>query len=236
MNDVVARHFHVRLARARQLSPSVRSLVFRADEDSRLCWNAGQYVELQVAAGRRRPYSIASAMGIHGENEFELAVALASSGEMLEGLSEGARLAAFGPSGGLRRPRAGRPSVFLAAGTGVSPFRAIIQDELLRGGDAPLLLLFGCRTEADILWRSELAELALEHPRFRFEPTLSQAESSWSGRRGWVQDHFAELIEPLARAGADFYVCGVSAMIEDCVRRLVSEHGAERDQVVTERC
>lgn len=236
MNDGPARHFEVEIVRTRPLSPTVRSFLFRAAGDASLRWNAGQYIELEVLPGQRKPYSIASAMGAHGPDQFEIAVTLAAGGEVFESFAPGKRLSGFGPSGGLRRPRSEKPSAFLAVGTGLSPFRAMIQDELARGGAAPLLLLFGCRNESDILWRDELAELALRYPRFRFEPTLSKGDASWSGRRGWVQDHFEELLTPLARAEADFYVCGVSAMVSDCVRRLENGLGATRDRIFTERC
>jgi NAD(P)H-flavin reductase len=85
------------------------------------------------------------------------------------------------------------------------------------------------------LWRDELAALALKRARFRFEPTLSQPDASWSGRRGYVQQHLAELLPPFANRGAEIYVCGPSAMVTDSVTRLVSELGIAGERIFVER-
>lgn len=235
-SEATNRRFRVELVRSRSLSPSVRSLVFRADDDGTLRWRAGQYVELELGPGVRKPYSIASAMGVHGPSEFEIAVALGQGSEPLEALTTGATLSSFGPSGSLERARTDAPVAFLAVGTGLSPFRAMIQDELSRSAATPVLLLFGCRSELDILWQTELGELAAKHPRFRYEPTLSRPVDGWSGRRGWVQAHLEELVAPFAQSDADVFVCGLSAMVTDCVRRLETDLGIPRARIFTERC
>jgi NAD(P)H-flavin reductase len=189
---------------------------------------------IEAGDGAPKPYSIASAMGAHGPGELEIAVARGSSPEPLDALADGDWVRAVGPSGGFRWVDAAAPSVFLAVGTGVSPFRAMLQQDLGRAADAPVLLLFGCRTEADILWHDELRALSSRHPRLRFEPTLSRAEAGWAGRRGHVQGHFAELVAPLAQRNAAIYVCGLSAMVDDCVARLEGELGVPKSRIFTE--
>ncbi len=225
-----AMSFRCQLVRARPLSPSVRSLVFRAEG---LRWEAGQYVELEVAPGVRKPYSIASAMGAHGPGELEIAV-VTGSGSQLENLTPGSVIIGHGPAGVLERS-SGLPHAFVAAGTGVSPFRAMLQHELSEPGHSvSLLLLCGYRAEPDILWRAELEELAARHPRFHFVPTLSRPTDSWTGRRGYVQEHLEELVLPLAELGAAVYVCGSSEMVGGCVGRL-EELGVARSSIFTER-
>lgn len=230
MSDSGPRHFRAELIRSRELSPSVRSLVLRTELDAPLAWAAGQYVELELSPGVRRPYSIASAMGAHGPGEFEVAVAHAGE---LHALTDGV-FAAYGPAGTMRRASETEPAVFIAAGTGLSPFRAMIQDELARTSDVPLLLLFGARSERDLLWRDELDLLAGRHPRFRFEPTLTRPGEGWNGRRGRVQAHFDELVSPLVRRGAHVFVCGRSDMVSESVDRLRKELGVEPDKIVVE--
>jgi CDP-4-dehydro-6-deoxyglucose reductase, E3 len=226
--------FSAELVGSRSLSPSVRSLVFLARPPADLRWKPGQYVELELL-GARKPYSIASAMGVHAAGQFEIAVGSGSGFEPLEALPLGSVLTGHGPLGSFARASQVAPGVFVAAGTGLSPFRAMLQHELSLPGQAALLLLYGCRSQADILWHEELAALASEHPRFRFEPTLSQPEPGWTGRRGYVQAHLVELSAPLAERGAEIYVCGPASMVSDCVARLENELGIARERIFVER-
>ena len=226
MSPPEPRQFRAQLVSSRPLSPTVRSLVLRAELDQPLAWAAGQYVELELEPGVRKPYSIASAMSARGPGEFEVAVSH-------EGEIETPWLTAWGPAGSMRRVPE-EPAVFIAAGTGLSPFRAMIQDELVRTADVPLLLLFGARSERDLLWRDELDALAASHARFRFEPTLSQPGAAWAARRGRVQAHFDKLVQPLVLVGAHVYVCGKNEMVEDCVKRLQAEHDVLPERLVIE--
>jgi NAD(P)H-flavin reductase len=227
--------FSAELVRSRPLSPSVKSLVLRAQPPETLCWEAGQYVELELEAGVRKPYSIACAMGTLGERELEVAVGSGSGSELFEALQIGSLLTIHGPFGSFKRSNRAASGVFLAAGTGLAPFRAMLQDALGLAGEAPLLVLYGCRVEADILWREELVGLSAAHPHFGFEPTLSQPDPTWTGRRGYVQQHLSDLVAPLAARGAELYVCGPSSMVTDCVTRLVSELGIAGERIFVER-
>lgn len=234
MNAPATGGFRAQMVRARPLSPWVRSLVLRVDGPAAPRWAAGQYLVVEAGEAPPKPYSIASAMGAHGPGELEIAVARGSTPEPLDTLQEGAWLRVAGPSGSFRWVDARAPSVFLAVGTGVAPFRAMLQQDLATADDAPVLLLFGCRTEADILWRDELDDLAIRNPRLRFVPTLSRGDAGWTGRRGHVQEHLAELVAPLARGGAAVYVCGLGAMVSDCVLRLERDFGVPRSRIFTE--
>lgn len=227
--------FSAELVRASALSPSVKSLIFRLRPPAEVRWEAGQYVELEIGAGVRKPYSIASSMGALGSGELEIAVGSGSGFEPLEALPLGSVMTIHGPFGSFTRSNTAASTVFLAAGTGLAPFRAMLQQALSLPGDAPLLLVYGCRLEADILWRDELTQLAATHPRFRFEPTLSQPDERWTGRRGYVQEHLVELVGPLADRGAEIFVCGPSSMVSDCVTHLEKELGIPAQRIVVER-
>lgn len=221
------------LISARSLSPRVKHLVLRSVGETPFEWQAGQHVELSIPSigSQAQPYSIASAPNAERPGEFELAV---SRGGDVEELPVGLQLEVRGPRGAfLRRSTADTPTLFVANGTGVAPVRAMLQEEFKNGNSANVVLLFGCRSEMDLLWRAELEALAEEHPRFRFEPTLSRPTNGWTGRRGYVQEHLAELVATLAEP--DVYVCGLTEMVTDCVGRLTSEHGITSERIVTEK-
>jgi NAD(P)H-flavin reductase len=122
----------------------------------------------------------------------------------------------------------------VGTGTGVTPLRAMIHDELRRApaSGPALTLLFGCRTEHDILYRDELEALAAAHPRFAYRYTLSRPEDGYAGLRGYVQGHLAGYC---ADPRTHVYVCGLSKMVTEVRRILKEEHAYDRKRIHTER-
>ncbi|XP_038617333.1 cytochrome b5 reductase 4 [Tachyglossus aculeatus] len=73
----------------------------------------------------------------------------------------------------------------LAAGTGFTPMVKLLNYALTKITSLrKVKLLFFNKTEEDILWRSQLEQLALNDQRFEVEFILSEPHSGWSGRRG----------------------------------------------------
>ena len=232
----------VTLVAAQPLSPGVRHLVFRVVDGEPFEYVAGQWADLEVpVAGAviKRPYSIACAPADEAADQFEVAVTHVDGGPVstaLHALPLGATLEIVGPSGLFTRDKVDPtlPSVFVGTGTGVTPLRAMLRDELRRAPEgAPMLLVFGARTENELIFRGELEELARRHPRFRYEPTLSRAAADWSGRTGHVQAHLPALLDGLGNG--HIYICGLTKMVTD-VRALLKEQlGFDRRQVHSER-
>jgi cytochrome-b5 reductase len=88
-------------------------------------------------------------------------------------------------------------------------------EELLRISEdkTTLALVFGNVTEADILLRDRLDELASKHPRFTVTYILDRPPAQWSGSSGFIS---ADLLrEKLAPPSADVLVlvCGPPGMV-----------------------
>ena len=157
------RRHRLRLVAARPLSPSVRELSFAA-VGSHPQYHAGQSMNLYVPSATglvmRRPYSVGSAPVPQGLLDFAVTrVEGGPTSTALHALRPGAEIDADGPNHGWLGRRQGerdQPAVMVATGSGLAPFRALLQEELARSSGPPIALLFGCRTEADILWRDEL--------------------------------------------------------------------------------
>ena len=230
-----ARQVQLDLVQASDLSPIVRSLVLEAVDGQPFEWEPGQHVEIVRPddPAMKLPLSIASAVDPGKPGRFELAVTHSTSTRALVELPVGARVTAFGPRGSFQRQAgSAQPSLFVGAGTGLAPLKAMLEAELRSGGDAPLVLLFGCRTEADILWGRELYDLDREVARFSFVPTLTRASEGWTGRRGRVQDHLAKLCASLH--GLEAWLCGHHAMVQDCAAKLESDLGVPRASIYAE--
>lgn len=235
----------VQLISARPLSGLARELTFAVTDAEPFDYVAGQWVDLEVDVSGpvpepgKRAYSIASAPHPTARDRFEVAVTRVEGGPVstaLHALQVGAHLTMVGPSGLFTRERApvDAPSVFVGTGTGLSPFRAMIHDELrARPEGVPMTLLFGCRTEADILWRDEMEKLASKYSRFRYEVTLSRPEASWTGRTGYVQTHLHELVD--AQLPLHVYICGLTRMVTEVRHVLKEELKLDRKQVHSER-
>jgi len=234
--------FDARLVRARPLSPSVRELVFERLDGAPFLFEAGQWVSLVLplpGGELRRAYSIASPPD--ASPRFELAVTHVQTGPgstYLHALEPGATLKVVGPQGFFTRPlEAAGPSLFVATGTGVVPFRSMIRTAIAANAPAPLWLLFGVRHEADVLWRDELESLTAD-PRVRVELTLSKPGEGWTGRKGYVQEHVRELwkeLEALGQGTPHAYACGLERMVGAVRELLRKDIGLPRQQVHTER-
>jgi CDP-4-dehydro-6-deoxyglucose reductase len=225
------------LVSARPLSPSVRSLALEL-EGGPLSFRAGQWVDVHVQAAsgpEKRAYSIASAPW---EPLLELAVTAVEGGvvsPVLHALEAGAQVEIDGPHGFFTRDEpalAQAPTLFVGTGTGLAPLRSMLA-EALRGPHPPFTLLFGCRTQEDILWRDELEAWAARDPDFRLEVTLSRADDAWTGRRGYVQTHVEELARALGEPHV--FVCGLNRMVSEVRAVCKGTLGYDRKRIHTER-
>jgi ferredoxin-NADP reductase len=231
--------------RVEQLSPTVKGFQLACADGAAFSYAAGQWVNVHIAVDGgidKRAYSIASAplpADSPHAHEFEVAVTRVAEGNVslaLHALREGASLELDGPYGYFTRSgERTLPALFVGTGTGVCPLRAMIQAELREEGapGPPLTLLFGCRSEADLLYRAEFERLAERNPRFRFVPTLSRALPGWHGREGYVQTQLASLIDPAQPPHV--YICGLSPMIDAVRKTLKTQLGYDRKWIHSER-
>lgn len=224
--------------RCAMISDTVRHLFLRTEDRAPYDFLAGQWVKLYLPGGIDRDYSLAAPPSAEHPERLEVVVTRVEGGPgsgVLHGVEVGDRLESLGPSGLFVREEhhLSTPAVYVGTGTGLAPLRAMLLEELARPSVQPQLLVFGARTEADVLFDADLRAWTAEHTRFRFEPTLSRGSDAWTGRRGYVQTHLRELVPALP--GAHVYVCGLSKMIDEVRRALKDELGLDRRFVHSER-
>jgi len=223
------------LIESRDIAPLVRHFVFETPEVEQLHFKPGQFVSFnEVLEGKKiiRPYSIAS---MPDGNRFELCLNLVQEGifsPFLFGMKPGDTVEMGAPLGFFTVRNPDREAIFIATGTGIAPFRAMAPDYLRHPQAKQLTLLFGVRHESSIYYREDFETLAAKHLNFRFWPTLSRADASWTGRAGHVQTHLLEAIGE--RRDLDLYVCGMKAMVDD-VRGILKAMGFDRKQIIFEK-
>jgi NAD(P)H-flavin reductase len=225
-----------RLIAVRDLSPNVKELSLAPAQP--LAFVAGQWVNVYVPSRGtffKRAYSVANAPGAP---HLELAVTHVEDGAaspVLHALQLGQELDVDGPYGLFTRSSSERsePALFVATGTGLAPFRAMLQDELATPSDVPITVLFGCRSAADILWQQEFEGLCRRFPRLSTHVSLSRPDAAWTGLRGYVQHHLPTLVPKLGMPHV--YVCGLTRMVSEVRRVLKEELGYDRKRIHSER-
>lgn len=224
-----------RIVEFHDIAPEVRHFVFEVPEVEQLHFKAGQFVSFKETVGEKkitRPYSIVS---LPRGNRFELCLNLVHEGVFtphLFTLDRGDSLEMSAPLGFFTVRDPAKEAVFIATGTGIAPFRSMTPEYLSHPQANQLTLLFGVRHERTIYYRDDFDAWAKKHPNFRFWPTLSRPEPSWTGRTGHVQAHLREAIGD--GRDLDIYICGLKAMVDD-VRGILKELGFDRKQIIFEK-
>jgi NAD(P)H-flavin reductase len=179
-----------------------------------------------------RAYSIASPLN---GNRFELCLNEVKDGRFsphLFSMQPGDTVKMAGPLGTFVPRSPLSDSIFVAVGTGIAPFRAMLLTPSLFEAGRNIELIFGARYEHGLLYSDEFESLAAKHPNFRFTPTVTRPADKWTGRTGRVQPHLLESVGD--RRDLDVYVCGMKEMVDD-VRRLLKEMTFERRRIIYEK-
>lgn len=196
-------------------------------------FEAGQNIMLDIAPDVKRTMSIASPPS--DPHNILLCYDVSPMGpgsRWMLGTKISDAIAFFGPLGVFRMDKGSRRrKVFVATGSGIAPFRAMILDYLSSGGTDPVTLYWGLRHEEDIYWMDEWNALGQTYPSFRFVLTLSQPSDSWQGVQGRVTAHVTQEEKDLMKS--DFYLCGGKAMVEE-IRGQLRAGGVPEAQIKTE--
>jgi ferredoxin-NADP reductase len=242
-------HFPLKLVSRRMLAPSVAHLAFVRDDGQPLDFIPGQFVQVHFhyadGTATKRSYSLAT---IHdhtlGPGELvEIAVSYVAGGAataLFEGLDAGGRIDASGPYGRfcLMPVDSNQRYLLIGTGTGVTPYRAMLPqlEALITQRGVEVVLLFGARTPAELLYGDEFRAFAEKHPRnFRFVPCFSRelpAQPHVDVRHGYVQQFLAEFAPNAATDIA--YLCGNPNMVDACFEALKG-HGLAVPQIRREK-
>lgn len=230
-----------RLARAVWLSEEVKHLEFQVEAAGEFRFIPGQFVSIQQPKPdgkvHTRAYSLASAP--RSMPTFDLCLNRVEKGFLSNWLCDlelGATVEFHGPHGmfTLRQPH--HDCVFIATGTGIAPFRGILQwlfADPERHAGHEYWLVYGTRYESGLHYAEEFRAIEKTHANFHYLPTLSRAGGEWTGLRGYVQDHMREIVG--ARRDMQAYICGLHQMVDANRKLLKEELGWDRRQIVFER-
>lgn len=229
VNRVVARIHPKRMnLRVKEILPqtaAAKTFCFERVDGPLPPFRAGQYVNVMVTVeGVRtsRPYSISSAPGAQ---RLELTLRNKPEGfvapYLFNTLKVGDVLETTGPAGHFYYEPLidGEDLVFLAGGSGITPFMSMIRDAIQQQLPLKIHLLYGCRMPEDVIFKSELEMLAAHHPGLTFSPVLSEPPDGYEGLKGFLDSTLMERLVGDVK-GKTFYLCGPRVMHDFCVAAL----------------
>ncbi|MCG5527265.1 MULTISPECIES: CDP-6-deoxy-delta-3,4-glucoseen reductase [Halorhodospira] len=222
-----------RVARIEHLAPSVCRLFLRLPEDKRLPFRPGQYIDVLLADGERRAFSLASSP--LEDDHLELHIRHIPGGRftdhVFQRMREGELLRIEGPLGQLYlRDDGDRPALLVGGGTGFGPLKGILEHALARGDRRRFHLYWGTRERAGLYLDDLARRWAETYPGVDYTPVLSEpgAEDAWDGRVGWV--HEAVVHDHPDLSGFDVYMSGPPPMTE-AARAAFLEHGLNPERL-----
>jgi ferredoxin-NADP reductase len=226
------------------LSEKTKHLEFVVEELDSFDFIAGQFISVREPRGDKfitRAYSIASPP--RGNNTLDLCLNRVDEGFMSNFLCDreiGQTAKFHGPHGLFILKPEVQDVIFVATGTGVAPFRGMAQHLFgLDGTGQPrhegrhVWLVYGTRYPEDVYYQQEFEQLAAEQPNFHYIPTLSRAPETWTGARGYVQEHVRQIVGD--RKDMHVYICGLNEMVSSMRTLLIEECGWEKKRVIYER-
>jgi len=196
---------------------------------------SGQFLSIKVSDQKINAYSVVGCLDI---NHFELLVDVSPQGvgsKYFENLKEGETVSYFGPAGTFTlKPEDGaKHLLFLATGSGIAPFKFMIEDALVkRKMTQQMTLYFGQRYKEDIIWRDLFENLAKTYPNFHFKLVLSKPPTDWTGPTGHITEHVKHDFTDTREYSA--YICGSKEMVEESAMILL-DSGCPKERIYFEK-
>jgi CDP-4-dehydro-6-deoxyglucose reductase len=232
MEDMARRRLDVVVADKWRLAPDVVGLRLLPEAgEPRLVRLPGQYLDVLLDGGKRRPFSIAN--GPQADGMIELHVRHVVGGGFTSWVNDGLRigdgLRIEGPLGTfVPREDSERPMIFMAGGTGFAPVKAIVEHFIALGTRRPMQVYWGARSAADLYLRPLAERWARESPTLQFHAVVSDPEQAAGLRVGLV--HEAVLEDHPDLSGHDLYMSGPPAMVA-AGRQLFADAGLPEERL-----
>ncbi|HOO72903.1 MAG TPA: FAD-binding oxidoreductase [Spirochaetota bacterium] len=207
-------------------TPDVKTLRLVSKSGYLPPFQAGQYINVYAEVqGIRtsRPYSISSSP--RQRAYYEITIGRVENGFfsdfLLGKIRRGDSLKSSGPSGNFYfNPLFHRKnSVFIAGGTGITPFMSMMREICDAGLERRVTLLYGSRTEKNITFNDELLDMASRFGNVTYIPVISEPSQRYSGKKGFIDSNrIMESVPDIV--DCTFYICGPGAMYDFCLPQL----------------
>jgi ferredoxin-NADP reductase len=202
-------------------------------------FHAGQYINLSVdikGIRTNRPYSISSPPNQIGY--YDITVRRVENGFvsdfLLGEVKVGDEFESTSPCGNFYYNPLfhGNDLVFLAGGSGITPFMSMIREVIDRGLSRRIHLIYGSQDPNDVIFHNELLERKELHDNFIYDLVISNPSPGYKGLAGFLSsDLIKKLVDDISLK--TFYLCGPEVMYGFCWSAL-EQLGIPRRKVRTE--
>ncbi len=235
--------FPITLVESFMISPNVKHFIFQSKLTPAFNYAPGQFITIHFqkeGKDLKRSYSVANAP--EQNNRIEFAAGYVKDGpgtELLFNLNPGDEITISGPFGRLiLKEEDPKRYLLVATSTGVTPYRAMLDDLSRRLNKNPLLavvILQGVQKSEDILYIDDFMAFSQKYPQVVFKACLSRELEEHPEKNeycGYVQTAFSQL--NLNPEQDMVYLCGNPGMIDDAFE-LLKNQGFTTQQVVREK-
>jgi len=218
VRDIEVRKLPARVIEKSLLTANVIRLRLKLPAAQRLQFLAGQYVEVLLAGGRRRAFSIASSPSL--EDEIELHIRHVAGGDftgfVFDTLQVRDLLRLEGPQGNffVRNDAPLRPVIMMGGGTGFAPLKSMIEHLLESGDRREIHLYWGARTRAELYLDELPTGWDSQYPHIHYRRALSEGGHSPEADFFSGLVHQAVLADHPDLSRFDVYMSGPPAMID----------------------
>ena len=179
-------------------------------------YKPGQFMLVRIRIGKeeaQKPFSISSSPTEKSFIEFTKKLTDHRFSRALNAFKVGDWMEIDGPYGRFTFEGEYEKIAMLSGGVGITPLRSICRyctDTLL---DTEITLLYGNRTERDIVFKKEFEEMQKQNKKLRVVFTVDEANEGWNGYTGMIDTEMIKEAIPDYR-GRVFYICGPPGMVK----------------------
>ncbi len=214
----------------RHLTADIRNIRIALRDPSEIRFHPGQTIRLKIPtpAGQKevfRMYSLANPP--QDSHAVELCVRHVPGGVgtswIFHQLAVGDEVSFFGPYGRFGLSDSSTPMVWIAGGSGISPFWSMLRYMKESGMSRECRLFLGAATRKDLPLLDEMRRFEQQADWFHFTPVIASpaGDAPWDGHVGLL----AEVIEKEVNHGTpvEAYLCGPPALIESSLGVLAAK-------------
>jgi ferredoxin-NADP reductase len=198
---------------------------FRAEINEEVDFKAGQFLQVTLNndPNLKRYLSISNSPTETGYLEFTKKLTESDFSQALNSLKVGDSLKVKYPFGKFTLDESCKKIAFLSGGIGITPIRSIAKYAADKKLGTDIILLYGNRTEEDIVFKDDFEQMQKEYPKFKVAHLIGQRMD-----KEFIQKEAPDYKE------RKFYLCGPPAMVEAMKKILLIELGLPEASIITE--
>ena len=237
MESKLPQFYETEIIRNEKFSDDVILIETKLPENASLSFKAGQFALIYVIVNGKEVNRAFSLCSKPSQKTVEFLIKKYDQGlvsPLLFSLKKGDKLKIRVPFGvfNVRKPLQ-EETVFIAAGTGVAPFRSMVHETLEESPKSKVTLIYGFRKEEECFFKKEFEDLKKGHPNFNIHLCCTRPLETWQHKKGRVTEFVKEIIKVPENKHA--YICGPNPMINDTLNVLIRDIGFKKEQTHIER-